>query len=317
MSLAPVTIAPPNSEPDDPRVGHLLGRALAPEDAAQVALLGFPVDQGVQRNGGRSGAAEGPRALREQLYRLCPDAREPELFSRLLAHTRDLGDLISTGDLERDQAELARVLGPLLRAGTFVIVLGGGHETSYGHFLGYVEAQRDVSIQNIDAHADVRALKQGLGHSGSPFRQAIEHASGRLQRYGVAGLSPQGVAHGHLTFMREHGAHFSFREDFKPGAKLYGGAGSWLATFCLDAVDQAFAPGVSAPACDGLPPGEWLAAAYQAGRSASVSSADLVELNPRFDRDGQTARLAARTVWEILRGRAELLAGAAFTQANP
>jgi arginase family enzyme len=42
-----------------------------------------------------------------------------------------------------------------------------------------------------------------------------------------------------------------------------------------------------------------------------VSSADLVELNPRFDRDGQTARLAARTVWEILRGRAELLRDAA------
>lgn len=311
MSLSPVTVAPPNTEPDDPRVGHLLARALAPEAAAEVALLGFPVDQGVQRNGGRAGAAEAPRALREQLYRLCPDAREPEAFARLLAHTRDLGDLISTGVLERDQAQLAHVLAPLLRAGTFVIVLGGGHESSYGHFLGYVEAERDVSIQNIDAHADVRALKQGLGHSGSPFRQAIEHSSGRLQRYRVAGLQPQSVAQAHLTFMREHGAHFSFREDFKPDAKLYGGAGSWLATFCLDVVDQAFAPGVSAPTCDGLTPGEWLAAAYLAGRSASVSSADVVELNPRFDRDGQTARLAARTVWELLRGRAGLLSSGA------
>lgn len=308
MTLRPVTVTPPDTAADDPRVGHLLSRALTPASDAQVALLGFPVDQGVLRNGGRTGAAEGPRAIREQLYRMCPDARDPEPFSLLLAHTRDLGDLISSGDLERDQAELACVIAPLLRADTFVIVLGGGHETSYGHFLGYVEAARNVSIQNIDAHSDVRAPKLGLGHSGSPFRQAIEHASGRLERYRVAALQPQSVARAHLAFMHEHGGHYSFRADFKPDAKLYGGPGSWLATFCLDAVDQAFAPGVSAPACAGLTPSEWLTAAYLAGRSPSVSSADLVELNPRFDRDAQTAKLAALTVWELLRGRAGLLA---------
>jgi formiminoglutamase len=198
------------------------------------------------------------------------------------------------------------VLAPLLRQGTFVIVLGGGHETSFGHFLGYVEAGRDVSIQNVDAHADVRPLKQGLGHSGSPFRQALEHPSGRLKRYRVAGLEPASVAQGHLAFLREQRAHFSFREDFKPDAQLYRGAGRWLATFCLDAVDQSFAPGVSAPACGGLLPDAWLRAAYEAGRSPSVTSADVVELNPRVDRDAQTARLAARTVWELLRGRSEL-----------
>jgi formiminoglutamase len=36
-----------------------------------------------------------------------------------------------------------------------------------------------------------------------------------------------------------------------------------------------------------------------------VLSCDVVELNPRVDRDDQTARLAALTVWEILRGVAE------------
>jgi formiminoglutamase len=306
MTLAEVAIATPDTHPDDPRVGHLLGRALPDSVPPRVVLIGFPVDLGVQRNGGRVGAAEGPRAIREQLYRLCPDARNAQAFSELLAHTHDLGDLVSSGDLERDQAELASVLAPLLCAGTFVIVLGGGHETSFGHFLGYVEAERDVSIQNIDAHADVRQPKQGLGHSGSPFRQALEHPSGRLKRYRVAGLLPSAVAEAHLAFMREHAAHFSFRDDFKPDAKLYRGTGRWLASFCLDAVDQAFAPGVSAPACGGLTPAEWLSAAYEAGRSARVTSADVVELNPRFDRDAQTAKLAARTVWELLRGRAQL-----------
>jgi formiminoglutamase len=184
-----------------------------------------------------------------------------------------------------------------------LIVLGGGHETTYGHFLGYAARGRPLSIENIDAHADVRPLRDGLGHSGSPFRQALEHPSRLCQRYRVEGLQPSAVAEAHLTYLSEHGARFGFRRRFDPET-LYDSGSETLATFCLDAVDQAFAPGVSAPATDGLFPSEWLRAAYRAGACPHVTSADVVELNPNYDRDGQTARLAARTVWEILRGLA-------------
>ena len=86
-----------------------------------------------------------------------------------------------------------------------------------------------------------------------------------------------------------------------------GGSSPMLVSFDLDAVDQAEAPGVSAPNAAGLTSGLWLSAAYDAGRCGAVTSADVVELNPQVDRDGQTARLAALTVWQILRGRAERL----------
>jgi len=33
-----------------------------------------------------------------------------------------------------------------------------------------------------------------------------------------------------------------------------------------------------------------------------VSSFDLVEINPSFDRDGQSARWAALTIWHFLSG---------------
>ena len=75
-----------------------------------------------------------------------------------------------------------------------------------------------------------------------------------------------------------------------------------MVSFDLDAVDQASAPGVSAPSTGGFTVPEWLAAAYQAGRHAAVRSVDIAELNPVHDRDAQTARLAALTVWHVLRG---------------
>ena len=49
----------------------------------------------------------------------------------------------------------------------------------------------------------------------------------------------------------------------------------------------------------------WLWAAEAAGRCPAATSVDVVELHPGFDRDEQTARLAALTVWWVLRGCAE------------
>lgn len=300
--LTPSRAITPDSAEDDPRVGRLLGTKLSREQVARVSLVGFAVDRGVQRNGGRVGANEGPLAIREQLFKLCPDPERHEAFTDLLAQTRDLGDVQSTGELEFDQEILSDVIARELGKGSFVIVLGGGHETSYGHFLGYVKAGLKVAIQNIDAHADVRPLKRGLGHSGSPFRQAIEHPSQALSHYRVEALQPTSVAASHLAFMREHGATFGFRRDFHADTLFTQRNEHILATFCLDAVDQAFAPGVSAPTSSGLSAEEWLQSAYLAGRTASVRSMDCVELCPRLDRDGQTARLAAKTIWEVLRG---------------
>jgi formiminoglutamase len=304
--FAPCPAPVPDTAAGDPRVGHLIGTRLAPGATPRVVIAGFPVDDGVRRNGGRAGAAEGPGAIRRHLVRLTPDVFDPEPFIELVGATQDAGDLVPSGDLERDQARLGDAVGEWLGAGAFVILLGGGHETAYGHFLGYVAARQSVAILNWDAHADVRELRDGLGHSGSPFRQALEHPSGRCTRYSVAGLQPQSAAASHLDLVRARGSVFSGTDlsadrVAEPFARLTAPA---YVSFDLDAIDQAFAPGVSAPAARGLSPDVWLRAAHLAGRTPGVTSADVVELCPRLDRDEQTARLAALTVWEILRGLA-------------
>src|SRR3954471_20573768 len=290
---------------DDPRLGELLGRSLTAGGPARVALIGFPTDAGVRRNGGRPGAAAAPAEIRRYLARLVPDPRAGAPFVDLLEHTRDLGDVPVTGELEADQDRLATVVAERLARGGFVIVLGGGHETAYGHFLGYVRAERPVAILNWDAHPDVRDLKDGGGHSGSPFRQALTHPSELCRGYRVAGLLPQSAAAAHLAFVTDRGGRAVWRDELTPSviAKLYDQAdGPTLASFDLDAVDQSQAPGVSAPATGGMSTDLWLAAAFQAGACPQVTSCDLVEMNPNYDRDGQTARLAALTIWQVLRG---------------
>jgi len=304
--LVPATVATPPTADDDPRVGHLLGTACRPDDA-RLVLVGFPTDKGVRRNGGRPGAAEGPAAIRQALFKLTPDAEDQDPFVDLVRSTCDLGDVIVSRDLEADQERLPEVLAPHLARGAAAIVLGGGHETAYGHFLGHVRAQHRTSILNWDAHPDVRPIEDGQGHSGTPFRQALEHPSGLCGGYTVAGLNPPTVARAHLDFIAERGGkvHFNTSISFSAIESIYAAQeNDVLVTFDLDAVDQAAAPGVSAPATAGLSPHIWLYAAYRAGTCSTVRSIDIVELSPPLDPDGRTARLAARTVWEFLRGLA-------------
>ena len=285
---------------DDPRLGDWLRDAPLGDDT-RVALLGFPSDEGVIRNGGRPGAAQGPRAIREALHKLTPDARDPDPFVALLERTADRGDVEVTGDLETDQARLGEIVGDLIARGVVPIVLGGGHETAFGHFLGYVGAGQAVRALNWDAHADVRPLTDGKAHSGSPFRQMLDHDSGLCAGYTVAGLLPWRVAAAHATVP----AAVVWADDLttaRVDALVGSLAGPTLASFDLDAVDAA--PGVSAPGVGGLSVGVWLRAAEACGRSPRVRSVDVVEFNPLHDADGRTATLAALTVWHVLRGLA-------------
>ncbi|MFO0809881.1 MAG: formimidoylglutamase [Gemmataceae bacterium] len=285
---------------DDPRIGQLL--TSLPE-SADVVLVGFPSDEGVRRNGGRVGAAQGPAAIRQALFKLTP-GMNGELAS-ILPRTADLGDVLVTGDLEADQERLADTLAPYLARGAVPIIFGGGHETSYGHFLAYTRIGKPVSILNWDAHPDVRPLKNGKGHSGSPFRQALEHPSGLCSGYTVAGLNLPTVAMAHVAYIASMGG---VGIDTTTGLGLFVDpdiASDTFVSIDLDVIDQCSAPGVSAPAVGGLDCGQVFCDARRAGSCHSIRSLDVVELCPPLDLDNRTARVAARIVWEFLRGLQE------------
>lgn len=301
--------------PDDPRLGKscTFWRQGAPElRAGRPVLVGFPQDEGVRRNGGRPGAAEAPAAIRHWLYRLTPwDAvHETDLAALDLL---DLGNVRCDGDLEESQQALAEVIAAILTADAVPIVLGGGHETAYGHYLGYVRAGRPVAIVNIDAHLDVRPLLAGRGHSGSPFRQALEHPTQPLpgDRYAVLGAQPQSVSREHQLYVQNKGGVIRWAEQTRDCLestfrsecqRLTLTTDSVYLTLDSDVIRQADVPGVSAPNPLGLPGGEVRACAAAAGSNRRVSSFDLVEINPSFDRDGQSARWAAAVVWHFLSG---------------
>jgi len=299
---------------NDVRIRDLLRQVEPREEGnggeVSFVMIGCPVDEGVIRNGGRPGASQAPPLIRKYLSKMTPPPDMRDAFIDMLHSGRDLGDVPQAG-MEEMQEELASRVAPWIARGVPVIVLGGGHETTYGHSLAYQKAQQPHHILNIDAHCDVRPLKNGVGHSGSPFRQILEHEESRCLSYHVMGLQPQSVAREHLEYIRTAGGEYAFADQTDAGAvleklrKRNGGRDDGsvvLLTLDMDSVDQSQAPGVSAPCASGLSKSVLLEAARAAGENGSVLSLDVVEVNPFFDRDDQTSRLAALVVWYYLVG---------------
>lgn len=56
-----------------------------------------------------------------------------------------------------------------------VFSIGGSNDQSYPNAKALMESYPSsrIGVINIDAHFDVRPLKEGLAHSGSPFRQLL------------------------------------------------------------------------------------------------------------------------------------------------
>lgn len=294
---------------DDPRIGDLI-KQQEPAADPRMVLIGFPSDEGVRRNGGRTGASSAPDHIRRALYKLTPDPTAFDPFCALLEATFDAGNLPVTGDLEKDQICLGNEIGRWLKRGVVPIVMGGGHETAYGHYLGYEAMSEDMQIVNFDAHPDVRPLKNNEAHSGSPFYQVLERPSGRCTKYTVAGLQRWSVAAAHLKYLRERPSHIYWCDEVNAAmvSALFAACKqSTMVSIDLDVIDQSEAPGVSAPAVNGMPVNLLMHAARSAGNQPWVRSLDIVEMNPRFDIDGHTAKIAAVLIWHFMAARCRII----------
>jgi formiminoglutamase len=75
-------------------------------------------------------------------------------------------------------------------------------------------------------------------------------------------------------------------------------------TVCLDVLPGSLAPGVSAPAALGVPLAHVQTLMDAVLASGKLLAADIAELNPALDRDGLTARVAARLAARIARAAA-------------
>ncbi len=272
----------------------------------QIGLLGLADDLGVKLNYGRPGANDGPRAFREALAKY--GVADPHGFD--WPRVFDAGDILpAEGETEAALHETHRRITAATKAvldlGLFPIAIGGGHDLTFPFVRGVIEWHRDNKNETIehgiyfDAHLDVR---ETVG-SGMPFRRLIEACG--VKTLTIGGWNPFANSRSHMDWFIQHGGrHWEgpftqwAHEKFDFEKQLH------FVSLDLDVLDASVAPGVSALNPAGWCPGQ-LSFLKQLGHDATCRCFDIMELNPRFDIDSRTARVAAHLFLTFLHGFAE------------
>ena len=272
----------------------------APAQDCPIALLGLPDDTGVRLNGGRPGAAEGPRAFRAALAGFGGTfdlATGQSLDVRVL----DAGDVepAAGGDeaaLRETHARVEAAVTALHQAGCLTIAVGGGHDLALPCIAAWARHHgQAVGGINLDAHLDVR---QRVG-SGMPFRRLISGGHLQGQAFVELGLGRFANDREDVEWARAQGAILIAAEEASSAASLSTllahavSPGAGFVSIDLDGIDAAFAPGVSAPSPLGLEVSYAARLAELAGREPRVGHFDIMELCPAHDQQGRTARVAA------------------------
>lgn len=278
-----------------------------------TTLLGFACDEGVRRNKGRPGAEEGPRAIRAAMANLAYNQT---------AAIYDAGDVICDNkQLEEAQKILGNHVTNILNHNGFPLLLGGGHEIAWGSFLGITHylnqttPQSRLGIINFDAHLDLRnPVPQP--NSGTPFRQMALWCIENKQafHYTVLGINPTANTQAVFEFARQH--QVEWVEDTQCNLNRLQQLESKISDFlqqidilyltiCLDVFPASAAPGVSAPCAIGVDPALVLSLIKTVKdlckqNRVTLLMADIAEMNPQYDRDGITAKLAARLAYHIV-----------------
>lgn len=308
--IVDVSPAPWTGRFDGDGVAHLRWwQAVTPHTPAAAStasrpavVLGFCSDAGVRRNKGRTGAAAAPAAIRSVLGPLAYHL-ERDVF--------DAGDVVVEGDsLEAGQERAGRAISGLLDAGNLTVVLGGGHETAFASYLGVagsdvVQGKR-LGVLNLDAHFDLR--DEPTPSSGTPFLQMAraESAAGRELQYAVVGISEPNNTRTLFDTAQRLGVKYLLDEQCSPEAvevfvaDFLAGVDVLYLTIDLDVMPASVAPGVSAPAAYGVPLPVISAVCRQVAASGKLLHVDVAELNPEFDVDSRTAKVAARLVNTLL-----------------
>ncbi len=167
---------------------------------AKYVLFGIPEDIGIRANYGRPGAAsawnEAIKSIANiQHNRFCKGNQIIVMgqinVAEEMAEVENLDfnkidDRVKLSQLvKKIDKDVSHIIFNIVKLGKIPIIIGGGHNNSYGNIKGTALAKgKPINAVNFDAHSDFRILEGR--HSGNGFSYAYEE--GFLKKYFIFGL---------------------------------------------------------------------------------------------------------------------------------
>ena len=257
----------------------------------RVAVIGAPLDE---NSSFLRGPALAPGRIRAALHSGAMNlTTEDGIDLGARDDWRDLGDL-APGSGEAAFAAITERLASLYAAGARALTLGGDHSITFPIIRGVANSYPGLTILHIDAHPDLYDEFDGSHRSHAcPFARIMEaQLAARLVQVGIRAMNPQ---------QRQQADRFGVEviamRDYHPDLAL-DLRGPVYVSLDLDALDPAFAPGVSHHEPGGLSVRDVLR--LLASVEGTIIGADIVEYNPIREHAEMTAAVAAKFYKELV-----------------
>ena len=260
-----------------------------------IALCGVPFDGGITN---RTGARFGPRGVREMSWshiRPYHPVGDTPVFEGIAA--ADIGD-VAVIPTERDEslALITAFFADIAATGALPLAVGGDHLVTLPIFRA-IAAERPLGMIHFDAHSDtydtiVPGRDDFKYDNGTVFRRAVEEGllePGRTIQIGIRGMRVVT-----MDEFDEIGPRGAVAE-----ARRVVGDGLTYISFDIDALDAVFCPGTGSPEIGGYTT-RHAQVMLRGLTGLNLIGADFVEVAPPLDAGGQTARVAAHLLFDLM-----------------
>lgn len=272
------------------RVVYNLSNELEEQDW-DLAIIGVGEDRSSTLN---HGCGKGLNQIRKELYNLYIHFELPRIV--------DLGNIREGHTVQDTQIALQLIVADLLDKRITPIIIGGGHDLSYGQFKAYENRIHEVDIVLVDERIDLAESKEV--NASSFLRHILMHQPNFL-------FSASHI--GHQLFYNNP-AHIDVLESLSYDVVRLGELkkdifemepiirnGDML-SFDMSAIKSADAPANALTSPNGLTGEEACQLCRFAGFSNKMSSFGLYEFNPYFDQNKQGAKQASQMIWYFIEG---------------
>ena len=264
-------------------------------DSEPVAtVFGIPFDS---THSYKPGCRFGPDVIRDAFNNI--EIFHPQFGIDLeTVNIEDLGNTSHTVLASEMIEMVGKITTELVAKKRQLFILGGEHSITYGSFMSF---PKETGYVVFDAHYDLRDEYANVKLSHAAYLRRIVEKRGAQN---ILHVGARAFVKEELEFLKENNIKTISDRQIREGKGPYllkefaSSFNSLYASFDLDVLDPAYAPGVGNPEAAGMTSRELFDLIYSL-ENKKVTGVDIVELNPQYD-NGATASIAAKIMSTLI-----------------
>jgi formiminoglutamase len=294
--------------PGHVRMGDLIKSYIRADDfpdylSAEIVLIGIKEERNAFNN---SGCSTAPDFIRRYLYNLFPGILKPRIA--------DLGNIRSGFAISDTYFAVSSVVSELIENSIIPVIIGGSQDLTFANYQAYQNLGQIINIVSVDSMFDIGKSENEMD-SRSFLSSIILHQPNYLFNYANIGYQTFFIDQEALSLMKNLmfdtyrlGIVRQNLEDIEPVVR-----NADMLSFDISAIRFSDAPGNGNASPNGLYGEDACQIIRYAGMSDKLTSIGFYEMNPKFDKNGQTAHLVAQMIWYFIDGYSNRLKDFPFT----